>query len=253
MKGHPLVGYDRLLEEVRVEGDLLARAAFNANPDADVPWCPGLTLTETVRHVASLYRMVLSWVRGGDRPTTWQREPDDGQPVVEYYQVALRMMLDQLAAHDPAEECPTWWPEQQNYGFWYRRLAHETTMHRVDVQGAAGLKLGGVSEDIAVDGIDEVLTLWFEHRLTVLGVSGTRSALVKVRAGEYEWITRATPTGTSAWRTTGDEVVDGTVSGEPATIFLWLWGRQHPHVDVEREGSDDAIAQLWALLRLATR
>lgn len=253
MNGHPLVGYDRLLEEIRVEGELLARSALGANPEADVPWCPGLTLTETVRHVGSLYRMVLSWVRAGDRPTTWQREPDEGQTVEEYYLAGLAAVVDHLAAHDPDEECPTWWPEHQNYGFWYRRLAHETTVHRIDIQGAAGLKQGDVAADTAIDGIDEILTLWFGHRLTVLGVSGTRHGLVRVRTGDHEWIARATTNGTSAWRAAGDEIVDGTVFGESAKVFLWLWGRQHPHVDVERDGSDDAIAQLWALLRLATR
>ena len=83
MNGEPLVGYDRLLEMIGIEGELLAESATGANPDADVPNCPGLKLGETVRHVGSLYRMVLAWVRAGDRPTAWQREPDDGQSVFD--------------------------------------------------------------------------------------------------------------------------------------------------------------------------
>jgi len=258
MNGAPLVGYDRLLEVIGIEGELLAGSATGANPDADVPGCPGLKLSETVRHVGSLYRMVLAWVRAGDRPTAWQREPDEGQSVVDYFRAGLRAVIDHLSAHDPEENCPTWWPAHQNYGFWCRRLAHETTVHRADVQGAAGMSQGTVAEDTAVDGVDEILALWFSHRLDVLGVSGTRDGRVKIRTGGREWIARATPTGTSVRRVepgggvAGVDGVDGTVFGDPMSMFLWLWGRLPPHF-VTREGSDDAIAQLWALLRLATR
>src|SRR5438093_994371 len=82
---------------------LRAESATGANPDADVPNCPGLKLGETVRHVGSLYRMVLAWVRAGDRPTAWQREPDDGQSVEDYFLAGLRAVTAHLSAHDPAE------------------------------------------------------------------------------------------------------------------------------------------------------
>ena len=110
-------------------------------------------------------------------------------------------------------------------------------------------------EDIAVDGIDEALSLWFTHRLAVLGLRGTRHARIGVSAGGREWVARARPTGTSAWRVeSDDERVDGSISGKPEDVYLWLWGRIPPHTSaVDRAGSEDAIAQLWALLRLATR
>ena len=86
-------------------------------------------------------------------------------------------------------------------------------------------------------------------------MSGTRHGRVKVRAGTREWIVRSTPHGTSSWRAESpDELTDGTVTAEPHDMYLWLWGRIPPHTKaLDREGSDDAIAQVWALLRLATR
>ena len=260
MSDRTLVGYGRLLEAVETEGELLASSAIGTNPDAEVPGCPGLALGETVRHVGSLYRMVLSWLRAGERPTSWQREPDLGQPVEEYLLAGLRAVVDHLGAHDPEDPCSTWWPEHQAYGFWYRRLAHETTVHRMDVQGAAHIGLDGVADDIALDGIDEILSLWFVHRLTVMRVSGTRHGRVRVRTGGREWIARSTPAGTSAWRvedsneTTEPAVPDdAVVFADPMSTYRWMWGRLSPHRGVEREGSDDAVAQLWALLRLATK
>ena len=252
----PLAGYDRLLERIESEAELLAGSSAGVDPDYEVPGCPGLTLGDTVRHVGSVYRMALSWIRSGERPLAWQREPDEGQPVEEYLLSGMRAMVDQLTAHDPKEVCPTWWPAHDRYGFWYRRLAHETTVHRVDVQGAAGMEVDAVPEDVAVDGVDEILSLWFGHKLTELGVSGTRYGRVRVRTGGREWIARSTPRGTSSWRAEAVEKVlpDGTITADPQVMYLWLWGRIPPHTQqLKREGSDDAIAQVWALLRLATR
>ncbi|HEX9335626.1 MAG TPA: hypothetical protein VF892_07060, partial [Pseudonocardiaceae bacterium] len=135
-----------------------------------------------------------------------------------------------------------------------------------------GLVPADVPEDVALDGIDEVLTLWFEHRLTVLGVAGTRDQVVSVRAGGLEWLARA---GTSAGRTStrrpgegpagdsvetdadadagnGADAAHAVVSGSAMQVYLWLWGRR-PDRAVQFDGNRDAIAQLWALLRLATR
>jgi uncharacterized protein (TIGR03083 family) len=252
MSSRTLISYDRLFEVIGAEGELLARSATGPDPAFDVPGCPGLTLGETVRHVGSIYRMVLSWLRAGNRPTTWQREPDEGQSAIEFMLTGSRAVLAELARRDPEDTAPTWWPDHPTYGFWYRRLAHETTVHRVDVQGAAGIPLDPVPDDVALDGVDEILSLWYGHRLAVLGVSGTRHGWVKVRTGGREWIARATPEGTSSWRAEGGEPVDGTVFGDPMSMYLWLWGRLPPHA-VTRDGSEDAVAQMWALLRLATR
>jgi len=201
-----------------------------------------------------LFEEVVPFDRAAQR-AAWQREPDRGQPVEEFLLTGLRAVLDHLRAHDPAEDCPTWWPERQNYGFWYRRLAHEATVHRVDIQQAAGIERSPVPDDVAVDGVAEGLSLWFTHRLAVLGVRGTRHARVRIRTGGREWLARATPTGTSAWAVGAErEPADGAVSGDPEDVYLWLWGRIPPQTQsLQREGSEDAIAQLWALLRLATR
>jgi hypothetical protein len=45
---------------------------------------------------------------------------------------------------------------------------------------------------------------------------------------------------------------DAAVSAAPMQLYLWLWGRAPTH-QAEASGDQDAVAQLWALLRLATR
>jgi hypothetical protein len=249
----PLVDYARLLDVLEIEGERLATSATGSDPELEVSHLPGMRLAEIVRHVGSVYRMVLSWLHDGERPTRWQRAPAWDQSMVDYLRAGLLEVVHELAGHDPLEGCPTWWPEHQNYGFWYRRLAHETTIHRIDVQmSGAGAMVGGIAPEIALDGVDEIMTLWFTHRLGVLGIADVRPGRVAIRAGDRRWLAQVTPTGTSAWRAEPDEPADATVSSDPAGMYLWLWGRR-PNAHVHEDGSSEAVAQLRDLLRLATR
>ncbi|WP_436495760.1 maleylpyruvate isomerase N-terminal domain-containing protein [Actinokineospora sp. HUAS TT18] len=256
MSGVPLIDYDKLLDTLEHEGTMLAGAVVDGDHDRPVPGCPGLTLGETARHVGSVYRMVVAWIRSGDRPSAWQRQPHDGQPVEDYVRDGLRSLLGELATHDPAEGCATWHNQQQHYGFWRRRMAHESTVHRIDVQAAGGQDITPVDPDVAVDGVDEVLHLWFTHRLAVLGVAGTRSGTVAVRTADRVWMAALGPRTTSAWRSTDAEAesADAVVAADPTELYLWLWGRRAVFDRaVTLDGDLDVSAQLWALLRLATR
>jgi uncharacterized protein (TIGR03083 family) len=254
MTGRALAGYGRLLEVLVSEGELLASSARGADPGLAVPNAPGMTLGGTVRHVGSVYRMVVAWLRAGDQPTRWQRAPEAGESLEDYLRAGHRELVAELAAHDPEEGCPTWWPVHQAYGFWYRRLAHESTVHRIDVQqAAAGMTVGGIDDEVALDGVDEALTLWFTHRLGVLGVTNTWRGQVAVLTGRRRWIASMSATGTSAWRAGEDELdgVDATVATDPTGMYLWLWGRR-PIRTVTPAGDRTGIGQLWHLLRLAT-
>ncbi|MDQ3579749.1 MAG: maleylpyruvate isomerase N-terminal domain-containing protein, partial [Actinomycetota bacterium] len=203
-----------------------------------------------------VYRMVLTWIRAGERPVLWRRQPAHGESVENYLRDGLRAMLGELAAHDPTQACSTWHPHQRHYGFWRRRMAHETTVHRVDVQVAAGKAIDVIEADIALDGIDEVLTLWFIHRLSVLGVSGTRRGTVAIRSGGRVWLVTVGETGTAAVSATEAELgrASAVLTAEPMAMYLWLWGRGPFFTnDIHRDGDEDLSAQVWALLRLATR
>jgi Mycothiol maleylpyruvate isomerase N-terminal domain len=252
---------DVLLHALGEEAELLASSLDEKLLDEPVPGCPGLTAGETARHLGSLYRRLWHWLRGGRQPADWQHTPGPGQSLADYLRSGIAPLLAELAAHRPEETCSTWWTAESNYGFWRRRMAHETAIHRMDVQGAQRKPLTPVTAEFAVDGVDEVLSLWFEHRLMVLGVHATRDATVAVRCGGREWLARATATSTSAVRAWEDTAaVPGPIAvsaDDPQAMYRWLWGRTSIR-DVTWEGSDtdagmDAIAQLWALLRIATR
>ncbi|WP_018686256.1 maleylpyruvate isomerase family mycothiol-dependent enzyme [Actinokineospora enzanensis] len=252
----PLIDPDRLLDVLETEATLLAATAEGTDHDRPVPGCPGLTVGETTRHLGSVLRMAVTWIRSGERPTRWQRQPADGETAENYLRDGLRTLLGELEAHDPEDPCATWHPRHRDYGFWRRRLAHEATVHRVDVQAALGLPITPVADDVAIDGVDEALTLWFTHRLAVLGVSGTRHTTVAVRTGGHTWLAEVTTSRTAAVPAPplAAATADATITADPQRLYLWLWGRAAVFGDdIDREGDLDALTQLWALLRLATR
>lgn len=254
----PLIDHGRMLVEVELQGELLLRSAARALPAAarhGVPGCPGLDLAGTVRHLGSVHRVATHWVRHGRPPERWQRGPLDDD-LVGYARAGLTDLVAELARHDPAQRWDTWWPDDRTHGFWRRRMTHETTVHRVDVQAAAegGAAVDPVADDVALDGVDEVLFLWFGYRLGQLGMSSPESGAVALSAGGRHWLAVFEQGRSYARRVGPAEVAaaDARVSATPQLLYLWCWGRV-PIQDLSSDGDDDAVAQLWALLRPATQ
>ncbi|MGH3767375.1 MAG: maleylpyruvate isomerase family mycothiol-dependent enzyme [Pseudonocardiaceae bacterium] len=251
-----LIDYGRLLDVIGIEGELMLNAAASALPhaaQAEVPGCPDFTLEKTLRHVGSVHRVTRLWVHDGRPPEQWQRSPTDGD-LVGFVRSGLDELVTELGLHDPAEPCDSWWPADRTHGFWRRRMAHETTVHRVDVEAAAGGPVHAVDADVALDGIDEVLFLWFGHRLGELRMSSPQRGTVALSAAERRWLALFEPGRSTAQRV--DEAAarsaDARVSGDPMDLYLWSWGRL-PDQSVDISGDQEAVARLWTLLRPATQ
>jgi uncharacterized protein (TIGR03083 family) len=252
----PLIDYGRMLDVIGIEGELMLDAAATALPDslhAEVPGCPDLTLGETLRHVGSMHRVTRLWVRDGHRPQQWQQSPPDGD-LIGFVRTGLDELLTELRRHDPADPCDTWWPADRTHGFWRRRMAHETTVHRVDVQAAAGGPVHPIDPEVALDGIDELLLLWFGHRLGELKLFSPQQGAVALVAAGRHWLVIFEACRSTARRAeeTDARAADAMVSGDPTEIYLWSWGRL-PDQSVRISGDQDAVAHLWALLRPATQ
>lgn len=251
-----LVDYGRLLEAIGIEAELILGTAASAWPDAaeaEVPGCPELTLEQTLRHVGSVHRVTRLWVRDGRRPEYWERSPSEGD-LVGFVRTGVQELLTELRVHDPADPCDTWWPADRTHGFWRRRMAHETTVHRVDIQAAAGGPVDPIDPEIALDGIDELLFLWFGYRLNELRMSSPRQGAVALSAAQRRWLA-IFERGRSSARRVGDadaRSADAMVSGDPMAVYLWSWGRL-PDQSVHISGDQEAVAHLWTMLRPATQ
>ena len=250
-----LVDYGRLLDGITLEGELLVHAATGAPGDLMVPGRPGGNLAGAVLHTGVAYRRALAWIRQGEQPDEWQQVPTgvEGDDLVTFHTDGRRALVAELSAHRPEEPCATWWPADRTYGFWRRRMAHETVVHRVDVQAATGLEPTPVEADLAADGIDEILTLWFGHRLSQLHRPATTSGAVGIETADRAWLAILSKVRNVARRVpvVDARAADAEITGDPMNVYLWLWGRV-PDQSVETSGDYEASAQLWGLLRMAT-
>ncbi|MEV8439416.1 maleylpyruvate isomerase family mycothiol-dependent enzyme [Actinosynnema sp. NPDC051121] len=147
-----------LASALRVEAEALAVAAALAPPDRDVPACPGMTVGDLIVHLGSIHRMVAEWITRSARPSGWVCSPGDAD-LVDWYRIGAASLITVLDPDHAASPAATWCPWDRTLGFWLRRMAHETAVHRVDAQAANG-SAEPLEAGLAADGIDEVLTLW---------------------------------------------------------------------------------------------
>lgn len=69
-------------------------------------------------------------------------------------------MLGEFAARRPEDPAGSWHTSDQEVGFWIRRMAQETVIHRIDAELATGQPVAPVPAGLAVDGIDETLKVF---------------------------------------------------------------------------------------------
>ncbi len=196
------------------------RELIDAGPvAAAVPGCPGWSVADLVRHLGATQRWATSNVTGvrGDR----QEVTDDQLP--DWFTQGARLLRTALADADPSAVCPGFDRVNATPAFWVRRMAHETLMHRLDVEVALGLTGEPLTPELADDGIDEVLHV-FAPRQVVLGRS----------AGVPYALEITTPDWTH--HLDGPEPVV-RVSGPAPDVLLRLWRRTD---DARLEVSDRA-------------
>src|SRR5881227_1264628 len=124
----------RYLEHVRAESARLGEVA-RSGLDAAVPSCPGWTVDDVVRHVAMVYVHKVEVLKLGALPDPW---PPDFTALasLEWYDDARAAILDALEAAGTETQTWTFSPRDRTSAFWYWRMAHETVIHRIDVEQA---------------------------------------------------------------------------------------------------------------------
>ena len=144
------------IQVVQSAADQLLRAATSAGPQAPVPSCPGWTADRLVRHVTRVHHWAAAVLRrgrpeaGGVRAALGGRA-DRGLP-------ARRAAPGRRPDHHPRGRAVwTFYPADSPVAFWARRQAHETTIHRVDAELAAGTGVMEIDPDLAADGLAELL------------------------------------------------------------------------------------------------
>lgn len=209
----------------------LRDAAVAAGPGAPVPTCPGWTVKDLVDHVARTHSWSLRALRtpvDGERPGHVDR-PADWDDLLSFGEARAAELADVLAG--TTSDTPAWsFAEPRTFGFWSRRQAHETSVHRLDAEHALrGAEVPSLLFDVdfAADGVDEFLTVIMVGAAARRPVERAGRVLFHAADAGRAWEVRLTPgeppevgpiTGSAT-----DE--DATVAGTADALYRAAWGR----------------------------
>jgi uncharacterized protein (TIGR03083 family) len=234
---------------VEREGTALGDAAA-VDLGAAVPAAPGWDTTELLRHVGLIHVRSAIILRTGTLERPSRRNgmlpdpPTDG--VLDWYRASLADLVTVIADDDdPDRPVYSFSPAHQRAGFWPRRMAQETLVHRVDAEQAVGRPVGAIDPALGVDGIDELFTVF----VPALGAGRTpgdgRTVHLHATDVEGEWLVRFGAADLEV--SEGHAKGDAAVRGQAGDLLLWLWGRR-PLDGLEVFGDAGAAAALRGVL-----
>ncbi len=170
------LSFDRSCAEIVAQTDLLRSRIAGADLTTPVGSCPGWNLVQLMRHLGGAHRWVETIVRTrATQPPSDQlvrdvsAEPDEDPAVLDAWLAeGAGQLAVTLRAAGPDAQVWTPVPGETAAGFFARRLAHETVIHRADATLAVGAQFT-VDEEVAVDAVDEwmelgALRMMFEFR-----------------------------------------------------------------------------------------
>ena len=189
---------------------------------APVPTAPDWTVRQLVAHQGMVHRWAVAVVRGESidpdsvesagllaaDPVEWLR---DGA-------VEVAQAISDVAG--PARQ------------LWARRQCHETTIHAVDALAAAlgrGPRAADtwISTELAVDGIDELLTGSITWKRSRLRCEEPMTIAVRPADSQRSWLVRVGPDSATTERDPGlgGHRADVVLEGSAVALYLTLWNR----------------------------
>lgn len=234
------LGEDRYLAALTAQSALFCAALDGADLHQQVPTCPEWTVYRLTEHLGRAHRfsteIVTRRIAGSVHPGEFSVAPPPGDPdaLAGWLRDGAAALVDALRAADP--QTLVWsWAGEQPVWFWARRMAHETTVHRADLELARGREVI-LEPDLAADAISEWFgllcsaeALRWRPELAELAGNGEILHLHSTDPGlgeAGEWIVRRTPAG-PVWEH-GHTKGAVAVRGRAADLLLVLLRRVAP-------------------------
>lgn len=243
------------------DGSLLADAARTAGLDAAVPTCPGWQVRDLVRHQAYIHRWAMRHVL--ERPAEVIDDhdteadilgggPPDGE-LLAAYREGHAALVQALREADPGVRCATFMNTAPTpLGFWARRQAHETAIHRFDAQsalpGGGPSPAGAFEPGFADDGIDELIMGFAMTRRYRPRNGREQSLAVRPDDTPGRWHLRIGESGAEVSQ--GDRDADCVIEGPASGLYALLWNRGTVDTAKARVTGDPAVLGTWGGVRV---
>ncbi len=222
---------DFWIDSLRREAGAFRAAITPADLDKPVPSCPDWTVHDLVGHLGRKYRFPFNKAVAdvSKRPEEERPVPPSGEAVLEWWDESFADVVTTLEALDPGTPAWNWSPQQQTAAFWHRRMAHETSIHRWDVQTALGLPEPIDPPELAVDGVDEVLDSFLPVGRIAEPINVTGVARLAATDIDAAWDVRIRDNGitlldTGGWFDDAPEIA-AIAQGTASDLLLAVWGR----------------------------
>lgn len=226
---------DHLRVIERAATDLADRARATGL-DAPVPTCPRWTVADLVAHQGIVHRWAVSNLTGTGNVSTPKgqvlREVPGDQLVDWFEDGAQRLLATLTGAPEDVEAMVFLEDAPPPRAFWARRQAHETTIHSVDALAA---QLGrvpradetGVDTEVALDGLDELLTGFVTRgRSKLARQDDSTLAVVPLDSGRAWVLTLGASLRTEEVLAEGDgPQAMHRFGGTAPQLYLGLWNR----------------------------
>jgi uncharacterized protein (TIGR03083 family) len=233
------------LGAIRDNATALVDAAEAAGLDAPVPSCPKWNVADLLEHIGFVHRWAAANLeRAPDDPYMASRDMGFAAPerreAAAWVRDGAVALVDALGAKPPETAAWTWLPPATNE-FWRRRQAHETAVHRVDAQLAAGSS-EPIDGSLAADGVDEWLSMvpnlpWVEEKITGNG----ETIHLHCTDVDGEWLIRLEPEGMQLER----EHAKGDVAARGSASNVQLWLMDRIPLDRLEVFGDAALLESW--------
>jgi uncharacterized protein (TIGR03083 family) len=241
------------VEHYVAAAERFAVAVASTDLSAPIPSCPGWSAYDLVCHLGNVHAWAATIVETGRRAVGQNDEPSSSKPrvVSEWYAGKAEDLYEVLRSAAPDAPCWNFAFDIGGAGFWQRRQLHETTVHTVDLLGAAGAvpEIDAVIDaEIAADGVDEVLTV-FLHRMHHRGHPAALSAPVSLVATDVGRAWTVTPRAVVADpsaavpaqpRGSSSEAAPALIEGPPRVVE-----RRHPAADQVSASAERLYRVLW--------
>jgi uncharacterized protein (TIGR03083 family) len=233
--------YSELVAAVRREGEGIVSAG-GVELDLAVPTCGDWRMGDLLVHVGRVYHRAGELV--GER-VTGQRDypaaPPEGTDPRAYVRDGLDELVEALSSADAETPVWNWSSEPQIAGFWARRMAHESAVHRYDAQRAQGLAQP-IDDELAHDGMDELVDVLLPRIVERDGPELAEAVYAFSTADEGEWVLRTGPDGIERLPTA--KGADVTVRGPASAVLLAAYGRvKWASLDV---AGDESLLPRWS-------
>jgi uncharacterized protein (TIGR03083 family) len=217
------------LTALHEQGELLAAAAERVDHAATVPGAPAWQVVDLIRHVGLVHRWAAGAVREHRRDGTVYGSDDgadvSGAALVDWFRAGHAALLATLAAADPAVQCFTFLPAPSPLAFWARRQAHETGIHRADVESAGG-PVTPFPTGLALDGLDEIVGGFAARRSSTWTQPERTLGVLPADAPGDGWLVHVGAAGSAPERSaTAAAGAECVVRGTASDLYLLLWNR----------------------------